>query len=199
MPDQPQNTFGQIEPIDDTAVSQVDEDATRPVSIAPWDLSSRSRDDVLISASGDGGRGRRAWLVTAAFVAVFGLGWVGGANWYRISNIETAFNPVAQKVASSRPIPDVETKSVAKTDGPVRKTTSATASQGIHLVAAPSRTPSFVQATTNPAAAPRGLPRPPPPPPRASIWKQTPNPPAPIPPRETMVAVPETRPTTIEG
>ena len=174
MQDQPQNTFGQIEPIDDTAVSQVDEDPTQPVSITPWDLSSRSRDDVLISASGDGGRGRRAWLVTAAFVAVFGLGWAGGANWYRISNIETAFNPVAQKVASSRPIPDVETKSVAKTDGPVRKTTSATASQGIHLVAASSRTASIVQANTNPPAAL-------------------------IPPRETMVAVPETRPTTIEG
>jgi cytoskeletal protein RodZ len=173
MQDQPQNTFGQIEPIDDTAVSQVDEDPTQPVSITPWDLSSRSRDDVLISASGDGGRGRRAWLVTAAFVAMFGLGWVGGANWYRISNIETAFNPVAQKVASSRPIPDVETKSVAKTDGPVRKTTSATASQGIHLVAAPSRTASVVQANANPPGAPVQ--------------------------RETMVAVPETRPTTIEG
>src|ERR1700676_1967084 len=174
MQDQPQNTFGQIEPIDDTAVSQVDEDPTRPVSITPWDLSSRSRDDVLISASGDGGRGRRAWLVTAAFVAVFGLGWVGGANWYRISNIETAFNPVAQKVVSSRPIPDGETKSVAKTDGLVRKPMSITGSQGMHLVAASSRTASILQANTNP---PAGL----------------------IPPRETMVAVPETRPTTIEG
>ena len=174
MQNQPQNTFGQIEPIDDTAVSQVGEDPTQPASITPWDLSSRSRDDVLISAGGDGGRGRSVWLVAAAFVAVFGLGWAGGANWYRFSNIEAAFNPVAQKVASSGPIPDVETKSVAKTDGLVRKPMSITGSQGMRLVAASSRTASIVQANTNPPAAL-------------------------IPPRETMVAVPETRPTTIEG
>jgi hypothetical protein len=178
MQDQPQNTLenilGQIEPIEDTAASQVGGEPTQPASITPWDFSSRSRDDVLMSASGDGGRGRRAWLVAAAFAAVFGLGWAGGATWHRFSNLEAAFNPPMQKVSYSRGIADAEIKSAAKTDGLVRKTTSTTGLQGTHLVAASSRAASVVQANTNlPAAL--------------------------VPPRETMVPAPETRPTTIEG
>jgi hypothetical protein len=174
MQDQQQNTPGQIEPKEDTAVGQVGEDPTQPATIYPWDLSSRSRDDVLMSANGAGRRGRSAWLVAAAFVAVFGLGWAGGANWYRFSNIEAAFNPATQKVTYLRRIPDSETKSAAKTDGLVRKATSTTGSLGTPLVTASSRTASVAQANTNP---PGGS----------------------VPPRETMAPAPETRPTTIEG
>jgi len=172
MQDQQHNPPGPVEPIEDAAVGQPGEDPTQSASICPLDFSSRSRDDVLMSASGDGWRGRNAWLVAAAFVAVFGLGWAGGANWYRLSDFEPASNPVTQKVTYSRPVLDSETKS-AKTDGPVRKTPSTTGSLGTP-VAASSRTASVVQATTNP---PGGL----------------------VVPREMMVAVPETRPTTIEG
>src|SRR6266566_8318377 len=111
MQDQQQNTLGQIEPREDTAVSQAGEDPTQPASIYPWDLSSRSRNDVLMSANGDGRRGRNAWLVAAAFVAVFGLGWAGGANWYRFSNIDAASSPATQKVTYLRRITDAETKS----------------------------------------------------------------------------------------
>src|SRR6266481_9587993 len=171
MQDQ-QTTPGQIEPIEDAAVRQLSEDLTQPASIYPWDLSSRSRDVVLMSAGGDGRRGRNAWLVAAAFVAVFGLGWAGGANWYRLSDFEPASSPVTRKVTYSRPVLDSETKS-AKTDGPVRKTPSTTGSLGTP-VAASSRTASVVQANTNLPAA-------------LAV------------PREMMVAVPETRPTTIEG
>jgi hypothetical protein len=181
MQDQQQNTPGQIEPREDTAVSQVGEDPTQPASICPWDLSSRSRDDILMPASGDGRHGRSAWLVAAALVAVFGLGWAGGANWYRFSNIDAAYNAPTQKVTYLRRIPnsetkstDSETKSAAKTDGLVRKTISTTGSLGSPLVAASSRTASVVQTNTN-------LPG------TSAV------------PRETMVAVPETRPTTIEG
>jgi hypothetical protein len=99
-------------------------------------------------ANGDGKCGRNAWLVAAAFVAVFGLGWAGGANWHRFSNIEAASNPATQKVTYLRRIPDSETKSAAKTDGLVRKTTSTTGSLGT-LVAASSRTASVVQTNTN--------------------------------------------------
>ncbi|SRR5713101_2057716 len=180
MQDQ-QTTPGQIEPIEDADVRQPGEDPTQPASIYPWDLSSRSRDVVLMSASGDGRRGRNAWLVAAAFVAVFGLGWAGGANWYRFSNIEAASSPATQKVTYLRRIPDSETKSTdsdtrsaAKTDGLVRKTMSTTGSLATPVVAASSRTASVVQANTNP--------------PGASVA-----------PRETMGPVPETRPTTIEG
>jgi hypothetical protein len=174
MQDQQQNTLGQIEPIEDTAVSQLGEDPTQPASIDPWDLSSRSRDDVLMPADGDGRRRRSASLVAAAYVSVFGLGWAGGANWYRLSNIEAAFDSPAQKVTYSRRIPDSETKSAARTDGLVRKTASTTGLQGTQLVTASSRTASVVPANINlPTAS--------------------------VPPRETMVPVPETRPTTIEG
>jgi hypothetical protein len=174
MQDQQQNTPGQIEPIDDAAVGQLGEDPTQPASICPLDLSSRSRDDVLMSASGDGWRGRNAWLLGVAFVAVFGLGWAGGANWYRFSNIEVASSPATQKVTYLRRIPDSETKSAGKTDGLGRKTTLTTGSLGTPVVAASSRTASLVQASTSPAVSS-------------------------APPREMMVAVPETRPTTIEG
>jgi hypothetical protein len=172
MQGQRHNPPGQIEPRGDTAVSQPGEDPTQPAIICPLDLSSRSRDDVLISASRDSWQGRNAWLLGVTFVAAFGLGWAGGANWYRLSDFETASNPVTQKVTYSRPVLDSETKS-AKTDGSIRKTPSTTGSLGTP-VAASSRIASVVQANTNP---PAGL----------------------VVPREMMVAVPETRPTTIEG
>jgi hypothetical protein len=147
MQDQQHNPPGQIEPIEDAAVGQLGEDPTQSASICPLDFSSRSRDDVLMSASGDGWRGRNAWLLGVAFVAVFGLGWAGGANWYRLSDFEAASNPVTQKVTYSRRIPDAETKSAGKTDGLGRKTPSTTGSLGTP-VAASSRTASVVQANT---------------------------------------------------
>ena len=180
MQDHQQNPPGPVEPIEDAAVSQGGEDPTQPASIYPWDWSSRSRDDVLMSANGDGRRRRSAWVLAAAFVAVFGLGWAGGANWYGFSIFEAASSPATQKVRYSRRITDAETKSTdsdaksaAKTEGPVRKAPATTGSLGTPVVAASSRTASVVQANANSTAL--------------------------IPPREMMVPVPETRPTTIEG
>ena len=174
MQDHQQNPPGPVEPIEDAAVSQRGEDPTQPASIYPWDLSSRSRDDVLMSANGDGRRGRRgnAWLVAAAFAAVFGLGWAGGANWSRFSIFEAASNPPTQKVTYSRPVLGTEAKSADKTEGLARKTPLTTGSLGTPVVAASSRTASVMQANTSPSS---------------------------VPPREMMVPVPETRPTTIEG
>src|SRR5258705_10005145 len=174
MQDQQHNPPGQIEPIADAAVGQLAEDPTQPASICPLDFSTRSRDDVLISANGDGERRRNVWLAATAFAAVFGLGWAGGANWYRFSNIEVASSPATQKVTYLRRIPDAETKSAGKTDGLGRRTTLTTGSLGTPVVAASSRTASLVQANAGPSGAS-------------------------VAPRETMVAVPETRPTTIEG
>jgi hypothetical protein len=174
MQGQQQNTLGQIEPINDTAVSQVAADPTQAAGIFPRDLSSRSRDDGLMPANWAGKRGRSSWLVAAALVAVFGLGWAGGANWYRFSNSEAASNPATQKITYARRLPDSETKSAAKTDGPVRKTTSTTGSLGTQLVATSSRAASVGQTNTN-------------------------QPGALVIPRDIMVAAPETRPTTIEG
>ena len=174
MQDQQHNPPGQIEPIADAAVGQLGEDPTQPASICPLDFSSRSRDDVLISANGDGGRRRSDWLAAAALVAVFGLGWAGGANWYRFSNIDAALSPATHKVTYLRRNPDAETKSAGKTEGLGRKTPLTTGSLGTPVVPASSRAASVVQANTS---APGAL----------------------VPPRETMVAVPETRPTTIEG
>jgi len=179
MQDQQQNTPGQMEPMEDTAVSQVGPDPTQPASISPWDLSSRSRDDVLMIVSGNDRRGRSAWLLGAALVAVFASGWVGGANWHRFPGIEAAFNAPTQKVTYLRHLPysgtkasDADARPTAKTDSLVRKTTSTTGTLGTPLVAASSRTASVVPTNSNGAS---------------------------VPPREPMVAVPETRPTTIEG
>jgi len=126
-----------------------------------------------MSANGDGRRGRNAWVLAAAFVAVFGLGWAGGANWYGFSIFEAASNPPTQKLTYSRPVLDPDTKSAAKTEALARKAPSTTGSLGTHPVPASSRTVSVVQANTNSAAL--------------------------VPPREMMGPVPETRPTTIEG
>jgi hypothetical protein len=162
MQDQQQNTPGQIAPTEVAVAGQVGEDPAQPASISPWDLSSRSRNDVLTSADGDGRRRRNAFFAAAALVAVFGLGWAGGANWYRFSSIETSSTQPTRKVTYLRRLPDADAKSSARTDGSVRKAPATTGSLGTPVVAAPSRTAS-------------------------------------VPPREIMVAVPETRPTTIEG
>ncbi len=176
MQGQQQNPPGQMEPLEDTAVGQVGEDPTPPASICPLDLSSRSRDDVLISPDGDGRGRHNARLIAAALVAAFGLGWAGGANWYRFSNIDAAFSPATQKVTYLRRIPDAETKSAAKTDSLVRKAPATTGSLGTPVVAASSRTASVVQPNTSPSGAS-------------------------VPPREMMVAVREVRGATaiLEG
>src|SRR2546421_1016349 len=154
MQDHQQKIPGQIGPIEDAAVSQAGEDPTRPASIYPWDWSSRSRDDVLMSANGDGRRGRSAWVLAAAFVAVFGLGWAGGANWYGFSIFEAASNPPTQKVTYSRPVLGTEAKSADKTEGLARKTPLTTGSLGTPVVAASSRTASVMQANTSPSSVP---------------------------------------------
>src|SRR5882757_9000882 len=197
MQDRQRNALGQIGPSKPEAVSQAGEDPTQAASIYPWDWSSRDRDGILVSAKLGGER--TTWVIAGALAALFGLGWAGGSNWYRFSNIEAASNPLTQKVTCSRRNRDSEIKSTRKTDGVVRRTTSATSLQSAnvptlsaptagmpvraqnqspevtHLIAAPSSTASSaIQASTNLSGAS-------------------------VAPRETMVPVPETRPTTIEG
>ena len=179
MQDQQQNSPGQMEPMENAAVGQVAEDPTQPASISPWDLSSCSRDDVLMTVSGNGRGGRSAWLLGAALVAVFASGWIAGANWHHFSEIETAFNLPTQKVTYLRHVPysgtkasDADAKPTAKTDSLVRKAISTTGSLGAQPPGASPRTAPVVPANSNAAS---------------------------LPPREPMVAVPETRPTTIEG
>src|SRR5260370_36693135 len=98
MQDQPPNTLGQIKPGEAAAVSQVGEDPAQPASLCPLDLSSRSRDDVLMSTSGDGRRGRRAWVVQAAVVPGFRLGRAGTAHCYHFSHLDAPSNAVTQTV-----------------------------------------------------------------------------------------------------
>ena len=165
MQDRQRNALGQIGPSEPEAVSQAGEDPTQAASISPWDWSSRDRDGILVSAKLGGER--TTWVIAGALAALFGLGWAGGSNWHRFSNIEAASNPLTQKVTCSRRIRDSEIKSTRKIDGVVRRTTSATSLQS-------STASSAIQANTNPSGAS-------------------------VAPRETMVPVPETRPTTIEG
>jgi hypothetical protein len=165
MQDRQRNALGQIGPSEPEAVSQAGEDPTQAASIYPWDWSSRDRDGILVSAKLGGER--TTWVIAGALAALFGLGWAGGSNWHRFSNIEAASNPLTQKVTCSRRIRDSEIKSTRKIDGVVRRTTSATSLQS-------STASSAIQANMNLSGAS-------------------------VAPRETMVPVPETRPTTIEG
>jgi hypothetical protein len=165
MQDRQRNALGQIGPSEPEAVIQAGEDPTQAASIYPWDWSSRDRDGILVSAKLGGER--TTWVIAGALAALFGLGWAGGSNWHRFSNIEAASNPPTQKVTCSRRIRDSEIKSTRKIDGVVRRTTSATSLQS-------STASSAIQANTNLSGAL-------------------------VAPRETMVPVPETRPTTIEG
>jgi hypothetical protein len=165
MQDRQRNALGQIGPSEPEAVSQAGEDPTQAASVYPWDWSSRDRDGILVSAKLGGER--TTWVIAGALAALFGLGWAGGSNWHRFSNIEAASNPLTQKVTCSRRIRDSEIKSTRKIDGVVRRTTSATSLQS-------STASSAIQANTNLSGAS-------------------------VAPRETMVPVPETRPTTIEG
>lgn len=165
MQDRQRNALGQIGPLEPEAVSQIGEDPTQAASIYPWDWSSHDRDRILVSAKLGGDP--TTWVIAGALAALFGLGWAGGSNWYRFSNIEAATNPLTQKVTCSRRIRDSEIKSTRKIDGVVRRATSATSLQS-------STASSAIQANTNLSGAS-------------------------VAPRETMVPVPETRPTTIEG
>ena len=165
MQDRQRNALGQIGPSEPEAVSQAGEDRTQAASIYPSDWSSRDRDGILVSARLGGER--TIWVIAGALAALFGLGWAGGSNWHRFSNIEAASNPLTQKVTCSRRIRDSEIKSTRKIDGVVRRTTSATSLQS-------STASSAIQANTNLSGAL-------------------------VAPRETLVPVPETRPTTIEG
>src|SRR5258708_34146912 len=129
MEDGQHNPPGQIEPREDTAVGQLGEDPTQPAIICPLDLSSRSRDDVLISPNGDNRRRRNAWLLEVTFVAVFGLGWAGGANWHRLSDFEADSKPRTEKGTYLRPDLGSATNA-AKPDSPYRTTTTTTGCLG---------------------------------------------------------------------
>jgi hypothetical protein len=72
----------------------------------------------LLKPNGD--RKRTIWLVAAALVAGFGLGWAGGLSWYGPAN-NSALNPITQTETPSRRT--AETKSGGKTEG-ARKTAS---------------------------------------------------------------------------
>jgi hypothetical protein len=195
MQDPQRNALGQIGPSEPEAVSQVGEDRTQTARINPWDWSSRDPDEVLVWLKR--GDERKTWLFAGALVAVFGLGWAGGSNWYRFSNIEAAFNPLTQEVTSSRRICDSEIKSARKIDGVVRRATSATGLQSSNALPAPAagmplRAQNHSLEVTNLIAAYSSA--------ASSAGQANTNPPGgSVIPRDTMVPVPETRPTTIEG
>jgi hypothetical protein len=166
-----------------------------PTTLDPWDFSSPNGDEVLALLKPDGDRKRTVWLVAAALVAGFGLGWAGGFSWHGAANI-SALNPITQAEAPSRRV--AETKSGGKSEG-ARKTAStlglrtpsgvsqvsavaasisakplAALSDGAHLSVDSSSTASLaIQADMTPTGS--------------------------IAPRGPFMPAPETRPTTIEG
>ena len=93
---------------------------TLPATSDLWDFSSPNRDEILALLKSNGDRKRAIWLVPAALVAGFGLGWAGGSSRYGPA-INLALNPVNQTETPSRRT--AETKSGGKTEG-ARKTAS---------------------------------------------------------------------------
>ena len=110
------NTLEEIELAGDEGSSEVPK---QPATSDPWDYSGPNRDEVLGLLKPNVDRKLTVWLVAAALVVGFGLGWAGGFGWYGSSNV-SALNSIIQTEAPSRRI--AETKS-GKTEG-ARKTAS---------------------------------------------------------------------------
>lgn len=147
-----------------------------------WDYSSPNRDEVLGLLKPNVDRKLTAWLVAAALVVGFGLGWAGGFGWYGSSNV-SAFNPIIQTETPSRRI--AETRS-GKTEG-ARKTASTS---GL-------RTPP-ASILVKPAVASPGVAH------ERAVSSSIASPAVQdltgsVTSRDAMVPAPETRPTTIEG
>jgi hypothetical protein len=165
-----------IEPAGDVVGNQV---AARPASMHPWDFFSPNQDEVLALLKPSGDRKRTIILVGSALVVGLGLGWACGAN-------SAAFNPITQTEMPSPRSPEI--KSSGKSDG-ARRTASTSGLQTPPAVAAAGAP--FARAG---AASQGGA--------RLSDSAST----SPVTQanttltaREPMVAVAETRPTTIEG
>jgi hypothetical protein len=163
-----------IESVGDVVGSHV---ATRAASTHSWDFPSPNQDEILALLKPSGDRKRTVILVGSALVVGLGLGW----GWANIA----AFNSITQAEMPSRR--SAEIKSTSKSDG-ARKTASASGLQTPPTASSPAGVP-FAKTD---AASPGGIR---PPVDAASTPQANTTPTA----REPMVAVPETRPTTIEG
>jgi hypothetical protein len=173
------STLEEIESAGDEGSSEVPK---QPATSDPWDYSGPNRDEVLRLLKPNVDRKLAVWLVAAALVAGFGMGWAGGFGWYGSSNV-SALDPIIQTEAPSRRI--AETKS-GKTEG-ARKTASTLglrtppASISVKpLVASPGAAHERAVSSSIASPAVQDL--------TGSVTS-----------RDAMVPAPETRPTTIEG
>jgi hypothetical protein len=171
------NTLERIEPAGGVAGSQAD---TQPASTHLWDFLTPKRDEVLALLKPGGDRKRTVILVAGALVAGFGLGWACGP-------MVAALTPSAQ--TETRSLRTAEPRSGGKIDG-ARKTASMSGLQ------APPNVSAISAAGATPSAKPPGGTR-------SSVDSAITTTATPvnttIAAREPMVAVPETRPATIEG
>ena len=150
--------------------------ATGPDNTHSWDFVSPNQDQVLALLKPGSDRKRTIIMVGCALVAGLGLGWACGANI-------ASFNPITQTETPSRRVPEI--KSSGKSDG-ARRTASASGLQTLPAVGAISSAGAKAE-----AASPGGL--------RFSVDPASTQANTPPIAREPMVAVAETKPTTIEG
>ena len=193
MQDQQPDSPEQREQPEATALDATD-DPAQLAHVYPGDFARSDRDPALASLLG-GGRG--PWRIVGGFAAMFVLGWVGGSNAYRFSDIGTAFSSPPQQAKSLPGNPDSKMKSVARIDGPGRNTISEAGLQASNILKVSASAPSMS------GRAPR------PSPPGTQLGLGSPSLvvepasrilPGDLPmPREAMVPAPETKPTTIEG
>jgi hypothetical protein len=166
----PPNTLERIEPAGGIAGNQAD---TQPARTHLWDFLTPKRDELLALLKPASDRKRTMILVAGALVAGFGLGWACGP-------MIAALTPGTPTETHS--LRTAEPRSGGKIDG-ARKTASTSGLQAPATVGAIS-------------AKPSGGPRP-------SVDSASITPATPvnttIAAREPLVAVPETKPATIEG
>ena len=143
--------------------------ATGPESTHPWDFVSPDQDAVSALLKPSGDRKRTIILVGSALVVGLGLGWACGAN-------SAAFNSIVQ--TEPPPLRSAEIKSSGKSEG-ARRTTSASGLQTPPAARAEAGSSGGARLSVDAASTPQA--------------NTTPTA------REPLVAVPETRPTTIEG
>lgn len=188
MQDQQPSSLGQIELTAAAPAGKAD-DPAQLANIYPADFAACDRDLAAIL-----GNGRSSWRAAAGFAAVFALGWVGGSNAHRLSDLVATLGLLPQPVKSSSASPDFKIKPAARTELPARNTLSDAGAQTASLLrttapaaSVPSRAQKPSLAAIQPVAS-------------SSLVVEPAKLPADlVAPREPLVAAPETKPTTIDG
>lgn len=61
----------------------------KPAPRRVWEIRPPSREEAIVPIVARQGGGRRVALLIGALLGAFGLGWIGGSNWYRLLSLNS--------------------------------------------------------------------------------------------------------------